>query len=244
MEMNQDTSRHIPSDIKSEVRKRCFFGCILCGSPIYDYDHIDEFSKTKSHTAENITLLCPEHHALKTRNRLPLSKIIEANSSPVNSNRSATSASMLYFHGQTATIKLGDSTFQSTKENPFNEFIALEMNSLPIISFDREGNDLLLNLIVRDVMLNDVIRVDKGELVMSTNVTDITYVSRRLTVNPKYMPSLIMSQHDDTLEVEQARIFGRGVYADIDKNSITLMPSRAKMSNIHARNCRVGISLS
>ncbi|MBT9472096.1 MAG: HNH endonuclease signature motif containing protein [Pseudomonadota bacterium] len=61
-------SRDIPPDVKQAVRNRDGFGCIICGSAIYDYEHIDpEFKDAIEHRAEGIVLLCPNHHRGKRR---------------------------------------------------------------------------------------------------------------------------------------------------------------------------------
>ena len=51
--------RNIPAEIKRQVRQRCGFGCIICGLPIYEYEHMEEWAKVKRHRTEEITLLCP-----------------------------------------------------------------------------------------------------------------------------------------------------------------------------------------
>ena len=59
-------SRNIPPAIAREVRKRCGFGCVVCGNAFYQYDHFDpEFADAREHKAEGIALLCPEHHGKK-----------------------------------------------------------------------------------------------------------------------------------------------------------------------------------
>ena len=34
------TSRNMPLPIQREVRQRCGFGCVVCGLPLYEYDHL------------------------------------------------------------------------------------------------------------------------------------------------------------------------------------------------------------
>lgn len=60
-------SRHIPSNVKLLVRQQCGFGCVVCGSPIYDYEHWNpEFSELISgHDPSGITLCCPNCHRRK-----------------------------------------------------------------------------------------------------------------------------------------------------------------------------------
>jgi hypothetical protein len=60
-------SRKIPPHIKREVRKRCGFGCIICGCGLIQYEHVDpEFHEAKSHDPESIVTLCPTCHASVT----------------------------------------------------------------------------------------------------------------------------------------------------------------------------------
>jgi hypothetical protein len=75
--------RYIPQNIKKEVRFKCGFGCVVCGSMFYDYDHFDPvFEDCKSHNADGITLLCGKHHSNKDRNFFPLSEVIKATANP------------------------------------------------------------------------------------------------------------------------------------------------------------------
>jgi 5-methylcytosine-specific restriction endonuclease McrA len=79
----------IPSKIKREVRQRCGFGCVICGSPIYEYEHMVEWCKTHHHRADELTLLCSQHHAEKTKRLLPEEKVKAANNNPYNLARGA-----------------------------------------------------------------------------------------------------------------------------------------------------------
>jgi hypothetical protein len=57
----------ISRELEREVRKKCGYACVMCGCPIYDYDHIDDWADVKEHTLENLTLLCTLHHRLKNK---------------------------------------------------------------------------------------------------------------------------------------------------------------------------------
>lgn len=60
-------SRTIPPHIKREVRKRCGFGCIVCGCGLIQYEHVEpEFHEAKFHDPEAIVTLCPTCHASVT----------------------------------------------------------------------------------------------------------------------------------------------------------------------------------
>ena len=59
-------SRYIPVDVAKAVRRKCGFGCVVCGSAIYDYEHFKpEFKDAKFHDSSGIVLLCPTHHRAK-----------------------------------------------------------------------------------------------------------------------------------------------------------------------------------
>ena len=63
--------RHIPEAVALEVRRRSKFGCVICRSAIYQYEHIDpEFADATEHEPDKICLLCGGCHDKVTRGRL------------------------------------------------------------------------------------------------------------------------------------------------------------------------------
>ena len=51
----------IPKSIELAVRQKCRFACVNpeCRCPIWDYEHIVDYSIVKEHREDNIVLLCP-----------------------------------------------------------------------------------------------------------------------------------------------------------------------------------------
>ncbi len=78
MEVSKCNSRNIPLPIQREVRQRCGFGCVICGFPLYEYDHLKGWPNVQEHIASDITLLCDKHHREATSGLLPREKVIEA----------------------------------------------------------------------------------------------------------------------------------------------------------------------
>lgn len=63
--------RNIPEAVKREVRQRCGFGCVVCGSAFYQYEHLNPpFADARQHNADGIVLLCGGCHDRKTRRLL------------------------------------------------------------------------------------------------------------------------------------------------------------------------------
>ena len=70
--------RDIPPAVMRQVRRRCGYGCIFCGSFIVQYDHFDPtFVESKSHSPDGIVLLCPNHHQTKTPGQIGVRMIRE-----------------------------------------------------------------------------------------------------------------------------------------------------------------------
>ena len=67
----QPTSRNIPLPIQREVRQRCGFGCVVCGMPLYEYEHLLGWAQVERHVATEITLLCDQHHREDLRSTAP-----------------------------------------------------------------------------------------------------------------------------------------------------------------------------
>lgn len=61
-------SRVIPEGVKRKVRKDAGFGCVICGTAICEYEHVDpEWVNAVTHNPKFMTLLCGSCHSKKTR---------------------------------------------------------------------------------------------------------------------------------------------------------------------------------
>lgn len=103
-------SRDIPLPVRREVRQRCGFGCVVCGSGIIDYDHFDpEYAEAKDHKAEGITLLCPTCHGKVTRGMMSRQTLIEHNADP-KCNQSGFSSEFFDFGVSSPELKFAGAT--------------------------------------------------------------------------------------------------------------------------------------
>ena len=104
-------SRFIPAPIKSEVRKRCGFGCVICGSIIYTYHHFDPpFEDAREHNPLKIVLLCGGCHEKATKKLLSNETIIKAAQNPKCFEKGF-SHFMLDVGERFPTVLLGNSSF-------------------------------------------------------------------------------------------------------------------------------------
>ena len=76
-------SRHIPDEIKLQIRQACGFGCVVCGMTIYTYEHIDpEFTDATSHDPVKMALLCGSCHLKVTKGIWSKDKVKQARLNP------------------------------------------------------------------------------------------------------------------------------------------------------------------
>lgn len=76
-------SRTIDAETKRAIRRDAGFGCVICGSAIIEYEHIDPpFSECSRHDPDFMTVLCPTCHSKKTKGLLSLERVWEAKKKP------------------------------------------------------------------------------------------------------------------------------------------------------------------
>ena len=76
-------TRYIPPEIKQAIRRRCGFGCVICGNAIIIYEHVDpEFKDATEHNPEAMTLLCGGCHDKVTRGQWSKETVKRASASP------------------------------------------------------------------------------------------------------------------------------------------------------------------
>lgn len=219
-------SRHIPEKIKREVRQKCKFGCIVCGLPIYDYEHILPFSEVKEHSADNIVLLCPNHHALKTRGRYPTAKLLELREAPHNLSKRYTNEVEI---GRTRpgqfSAQIGTNTYlYETVDMGVYPLINLE--GLNYFSLTRDGEDLLVNAFVPGVDRPRLV-INNGELIVSVSNWDFQMVGPKLTLHSsEHQVDFQIVYGSDRVMVEKFRIEGLyGTSVEISSDGVERVSS-------------------
>ncbi|MEB6138331.1 hypothetical protein, partial [Klebsiella pneumoniae] len=75
--------------------------------PLYEYEHMEEWALVHRHVAEEITLLCNQHHREKTNGLLPKERVREANANPFNLRNGVSKPYDLHFSGVNAEVVIG-----------------------------------------------------------------------------------------------------------------------------------------
>ncbi|WP_410537515.1 HNH endonuclease [Streptomyces sp. KL2] len=171
----------IAEDVKREVRRRCGFGCVLCGSPIYQYDHMHDWALGGAHDAENLTLLCASHHEEKTKKLLPVGKVRQANATPFNRSRESSPVHALHYFGDSFEVILGSLKF-TQRLNSEGACSLINVNSETLLGLRLEEGNLLVTLKLYDAQGSPLVLITENELTYKTASWDVEFVGRALTI--------------------------------------------------------------
>lgn len=241
--MNNSSERNIPLPIQREVRKRCGFGCVICGFPLYEYDHLKEWAIVREHKAEDITLLCDKHHKEVTTGLLPRTKVVEANKNPFNLREGKSSEMFLHFEGNSCEVHIGGNSFTTETNGEYSESIPILIDGIPIVAFILQDNQLLLNVNIFDEFNQIVMRIVNNELSYTTSPWDIQLVGTTLTIREKVRKFLLRIKFEppNKIFIEKARLLCNGVEILVDEDSILITNNNTLIRGCKANNCHGGL---
>ena len=171
--------RHIPDNIKFEIRRRSKFGCVICRCAIYEYEHIiPEFHDALEHNPENMCLLCGRCHNKVTKGLLSKATIQQKYELIQNSTNIKKPFDDLDLSHNDITVKLGSSTFRHSKCLILVDDIIV----LAIEPPEDESSFPVLSGFFADDNGNELFRINKNEWHGSIDIFDIEIVSNNITV--------------------------------------------------------------
>lgn len=174
-----DARPPIPEPVKREVRQRSGFGCVVCGLPLFEYEHMLGWANVQRHVAEEITLLCNQHHRERTSGLLPTEAVESANQNPINLRVGHSSPYMLHYSGGECRATVGSNVLRAATGN---DFVAVMIDGVPLIGFRHEAGHYLLNVLLFDETNKLVLRIVDNELMFSAEPWDIEFVGTRLVI--------------------------------------------------------------
>ncbi|WP_299122433.1 cell division protein [uncultured Winogradskyella sp.] len=218
-------SRNIPLPIQREVRQRCGFGCVICGIPLYEYEHMNEWAIVKRHVADEITLLCDKHHREKTSGLLPKQVVEKANLDPYNLRSGVSKPYDLYFSGNKINAVIGSNLFTYLcPKNSLSVMTPISIDGVPIVSVILMDNHLLLNIIIFDKFNNVVFEIRDNQLFYSTEPWDIQLVGTTLTIRESLGNILIEFKFTppNLIEITRGKLLLNGVEVKIKPKEILI----------------------
>lgn len=219
--MDPETRPPIPEATKRVVRQRCGFGCVLCGLPVYQIDHMVDWAEVRSHDPENLTLLCGTHHDAKTRGLLPPQVVQQANQEPWNIKAGFTRPYGLYFGmADEVEIVMGSVGFRSTVP----DMCAVMVDDQPLLAFDRDEDGLGLHLMNFDEYNYPVLSIEHNQLVVGRSNWDVQFVGQVLTIRARRGTIGLRARFEPPARVviDRARLRFNGVLTSVTSNGIDI----------------------
>lgn len=238
-------SRNIPLPIQREVRQRCGFGCVVCGLPLYEYEHMMEWAQVHRHVAEEITLLCDQHHREKTSGLLPKETVMACNNKPYNLQEGVSKPYTFHFSGNTAEVILGKNSFTCEDKGYGTSMYPLVIDDIPLIGFTLVDGHLLLNILLFDEFNHVVLRIINNQLFYATLPWDIQLVGTTLTIREEHRKILIEIEFcpPSLIKINRGRFIANGVEVLIRPTNLLITNNSIKVSGNHAHNCHGGLML-
>jgi hypothetical protein len=197
-------SRVIPSDVKQQVRKRCGFGCVVCGLGIYEYEHFNpDFKYAKNHDSNGIMLLCPNHHAKKTKGSFSVESLKIFNNAP-RALRQGFINEKFDLRTNNPIIRIGNCLFEKTP-------ILIQIINEPILSIlpgEDEDEPYLLSANLRDKNGNLILGIDRNEWLIPTDQWDCKIEGNKIEIRsaPRNIELVIRQEPPNTLIIERLQM--------------------------------------
>ena len=231
--------------MKRIIRQRCGFGCVICGVPFYEYEHMLKWSVVKRHVASEITLLCRYHHGLRTDNLLPVEIVRDANRAPHNLNGGEVKKAEFFFIGREANILLGGNSFNLNDIRDGEKFWPVVIDGVPMVSFSYSKGRLYLSLNLFDDDNRLALKVLDNEILFDAGAWDVQWVAQTLTIRQSHKNIVLKIKFvpPGKVIIEKGRILYNGIELIIGRDYLYNSNLDVLWQGCVATNCNYGISL-
>lgn len=224
----------IPESIKRQLRQESNFGCVLCGSPIIEYHHIEPYAKVQCHERSNLVILCPEHHHRANCGEIFEEKVIEAKNNPYNKNNEYIGKDFFLKKYELLKVKIGGITYLRTP-------IILEIDDKALVTMrpDESGYALFSAKFYnsRNILLAEIID-NEWKAYLDNEFWDIKYSPGHLKINNEKNKILLeFKLNSDQIEL-RAEMYYNGFKCSFVPNK-SMFGSATFMNGIIS-DCRVG----
>jgi hypothetical protein len=233
--------------MKRVVRQRCGFGCVICGLPIYQYEHMEGYANVRRHVAEEITLLCSRHHEDRTKGLLPIEAVRKADLSPFNRNNPKSSAYQMHYAGDLCTVNIGSNRFTSRLGPAQSSLTAIAIDNEPLVGFSLRDEQLMLNMRVHDENNVPILEVVENQLTHQTSqaVWDIEFVGQTLTIREGKGRFLfeVTFQPPNSITIGRSRLMFNGVEVVVQPNYLLLVNNQCLFSSNTTLGADCGLAI-
>ncbi|MBU3153511.1 HNH endonuclease signature motif containing protein [Clostridium estertheticum] len=171
----------IPEPLKRELRQEAYFGCVICGCPIIEYHHINQYHLVKCHEKTNIVILCPEHHHRANCGEIYKEMVLEYKKNPYNKNND-------YVGKEFILKKYNDLKFLIGSMEYYKTPIILRIDKEVLIWVKEDINGIALfnaKFYNKDNKMLAVIRDNEWRAFRSAKLWDVVYSPGHLVIRDK-----------------------------------------------------------
>lgn len=206
----------IRDPMKRAVRQRCGFGCVVCGTPIFEYHHMTPWSIVQCHEEENLTLLCDLHHKEATGNQPLLTdkQVRRANSQPHNLRAGSSKPHWLHFEGPNCHVSMGTNRITGLAAS---DFAAVVIDGYPLLGFRYEDGIYMLNFRYYSPENDLLLSIIDNEISYTAGLWDIHWTANRLVIRAKLRDVVldIEFQTPDTVTIHKGILHLNGVKVEV-----------------------------
>jgi hypothetical protein len=199
----------------------------------------------KRHVADEITLLCDQHHREKTGGLLPGAVVREANISPYNLGKGSSKPYALHFAGKHAEVVIGSNSFTCEDQGYGTVMIPLSIDGVAMIGLVLGDEHLLLNVVAFDSNNIPILHIKNNQLYYSTSPWDIQLIGTTLTIREAHGQILLEIEFSPPtkITVTRGRFLRNGVEVLIRPQNLLITNNASYISGNRAHNCYGGLVL-
>lgn len=229
-----DSERSILSELKRELRQEALFGCVLCGSPIIEFHHIEFFSVVHEHKKENLVVLCPKCHHRANCKEIPPDYLLQKKVNPFNKDKSDVSQEFFPFIYNDMIIKMSGGEFIRTPElitvRGKRLLYLVEDNGFALINAKFYSKD---NTLLAEIRNNEWIAHRPKQF------WDIEYSPGHLKINSEKNKILVEFVKKDNLFELKGVIYYMGKKISIEPSKIVVSDINCKKNRVVYKSCSV-----
>ena len=239
-------SRDIPYLIKREVRQKCGFGCVVCGSAVYQYEHLEPlFSEAEKHDPNGIVLVCGGCHD-RVKHRILSKETIKLKAKNPKCLEQGFSFGPFDLGLTSPEIIFGTLTGKNigTLIRVYSDEI------LSIAPPEQEGTPFLINAFLSDRKGNVIFAIKNNEWVTPTSNWDVEVVGPRITIRKKLGDILLClrSEPPHRLIIERLDMFHKEVKISCKESQsievTTPLGQYYKSSQTEIEGCKIGVDIT
>jgi trigger factor len=205
------------------------------------------YEKVQCHEADNLTLLCPTHHA-QVPKLLTDEQVAEANENPYCVKHGISSPFGLNFEGQSFECTIGSNTFLSAAKTDegLTAVIPISVDDFDLIAafFDADGR-LYLSAAILDEFNLPILRIHENQIVYATDGWDIEFTgsvlvlreaARKILLNIEFKPP-------NAILIERARLLCNGVEIVVRPDHVFIANSQSLLVENTTEGRAIGVQV-